>query len=64
MTRAQTFQVRQLCEKVTSLCRVAEGGLLPEKGEPVGGHPKLAELKRASMDLTRALARLRGRGKF
>lgn len=52
---------------LSSAVRGMAGKLLKgqkNKELPVQGGPDVAFLKRASMDLTRALARLRGRGRF
>lgn len=70
MKIAEVDQVAALCMEVRSLCVTVRGDYAKtEKDQGAGSwglygdHRLTAALKRRSMDLTRALARLRGRAK-
>jgi hypothetical protein len=70
--RATTYtdvkNVEGLCLEVAKLCRIVGNRRRPSAQELAEAvpqpNPDMAALKRRSMDLTRALARLRGRGRF
>ena len=65
MTENQIQDVKDLCYRVIVSCAATLGSAeFGSGGCVIGPNPKAAELKRVSMDLTRALARLRGRGRF
>lgn len=71
MERATVETVEALCQHVAGLCKLildeakkARGAASAESIYYIGPNPRAAQLKRESMNLTRALARLRGRGRF